>query len=249
VKIRSISLNRLLSGAVPALLVASPLALADQAITPEELASRLPGVELSDISEAPLPGFYQIVLGAEIAYVSMDGRYIMQGELYDLAEGRNLSEKSRAASRIDVLSSIDPATMIVFSPQDAPAKHTVTIFTDIDCGYCRQFHREIDKVTAMGIEVRYVFYPRSGPDTDSWEKADTVWCSPDRNTALTQAKLGVRLPDATCESTPVADHFSYGIRVGLRGTPSMYSAGGELLGGYLAPAALAERLDELARAE
>jgi thiol:disulfide interchange protein DsbC len=242
VKIRSKSLKWLPSAGVAALLITSSLALAEQTITPEELASRLPGVEVSDISEAPLPGFYQILLGSEIAYVSMDGRYVIQGDLYDLAEGRNLSEKSRAASRIDILSSIDPATMIVFSPQNGPTKEVVTIFTDIDCGYCRQFHRDIDKVTAMGIEVRYVFYPRSGPDTDSWEKADTVWCSPDRNAALTQAKLGVRLPEATCDATPVADHFSYGMRVGLRGTPSMYSADGELLGGYLSPAQLAERL-------
>ena len=109
--------------------------------------------------------------------------------------------------------------VIVFSPAEGPVEHTITIFTDIDCGYCRQFHREIEQVTALGIEVHYLFYPRTGPDTDSWFKAERVWCAEDRNSALTSAKLGGHVPEATCVANPVATHYDIGNKVGVTGTP------------------------------
>jgi thiol:disulfide interchange protein DsbC len=143
-----------------------------------------------------------------------------------------------------MLHSVDPATMIVFKP-NGEVKHTVTIFTDVDCGYCRQFHREIDKVTALGIEVHYLFYPRTGPNTESWTKADEVWCAPDHNAALTRAKLGGSLPAASdaCK-TPVETHYELGQRIGVRGTPAVFNEAGDLIGGYLPPATLAKVLDD-----
>jgi len=213
-------------------------------LTREELAAKLQGVEADDISSSPLPGVYQISVGANVAYVTADGRYLLQGELYDLATNENLTERTRAASRVDLLESVDRDSMIVFAPKDGEVKHSITIFTDIDCGYCRQFHREIDEVNALGIEVRYLFYPRTGPDTESWEKADRVWCAADRNAALTRAKLGGSVPDLQCADTPVAGHYDLGHEVGVRGTPAVFSSTGELLGGYMPPATLAKLLDE-----
>jgi thiol:disulfide interchange protein DsbC len=221
-------------------LAASAVLFADGPLTPDALAAQLPGVEPEDILESPLDGFYQIVVGAEIAYISKDGRHLLQGEVYDLSEGVNLTERTRSQTRMDMLAAVDVDTMIVFGPPDGEVRTSLYVFTDVDCGYCRQFHRDIDKVTALGIEVRYLFYPRGGPNTDSWAKADNVWCAADRHQALTQAKLGVRLPDASCDATPVDDHFSLGIRVGLRGTPAIYTESGDLIGGYLPPSALEE---------
>ena len=143
-----------------------------------------------------------------------------------------------------MLGSVDPASMIVFKPANGEVKHTVTIFTDVDCGYCRQFHREIDKVTALGIEVHYLFYPRTGPNTESWTKADQVWCAADHNSALTRAKLGGEIPDGAACATPVETHYELGQRIGVRGTPAIFSEAGELLGGYLPPATLAKVLDD-----
>src|SRR5690606_17166613 len=114
----------------------------------------------------------------------------------------------------------------------------------IDCGYCRQFHREIDQVTAMGVEVRYLFFPRTGPNTESWTKADHVWCAPNHNAALTRAKLGGEVPDASCASTPVQEHYALGQRIGVRGTPAVFNEAGDLIGGYLPPAALARVLED-----
>jgi thiol:disulfide interchange protein DsbC len=212
-------------------------------LTKEELSAQLNGIAVEDISDAPIPGIYQVAVGANVAYVTKDGRYIIRGDIYDAETSANVSEETRARARSTMLGGVDPASMIVFKPANGEVKHTVTIFTDIDCGYCRQFHREIDKVTALGIEVHYLFYPRTGPDTESWTKADKVWCAANRNTALTRAKLGGEIPEGSC-TTPVADHYDLGQRIGVRGTPAVFSEAGDLLGGYLPPAALAKLLDD-----
>jgi len=210
----------------------------------QELATKLLGVEATDISESPIEGLYQITVGTNVAYVSVDGRFLMRGEIYDIETSQNLTENVRASTRTEMLGSVDPDTILVFSPPDGEVRHTVTIFTDIDCGYCRQFHREIDRVNELGIAVNYLFYPRTGPDTESWMKADKVWCAADRNTAFTGATVGNVVPEETCEETPVRAHFDLGIEVGVRGTPSIFSASGELLGGYLPPDELLAVLDE-----
>jgi thiol:disulfide interchange protein DsbC len=232
-----------------ATLFALPLGLAAagasaQELTKEELATRLNGIAATDITDAPIQGIYQVAVGANVAYVTKDGRYIIRGDIYDAETSSNVSEETRARARATMLGSVDPKTMIVFKPKSGEVKHTVTIFTDVDCGYCRQFHREIDKVTALGIEVHYLFYPRTGPNTESWEKADQVWCAADHNAALTRAKLGGEVPDGPACATPVADQYELGQRIGVRGTPAIFSEAGDLLGGYLPPATLAKLLDD-----
>ena len=232
-----------------ATLLALPLGLAAanasaQEITKEELSTRLNGIAVEDITDAPIAGLYQVAVGANVAYVTKDGRYIVRGDIYDAETSANVSEETRARARATMLGSVDPADMIVFKPANGQVKHTVTIFTDIDCGYCRQFHREIDKVTALGIEVHYMFFPRTGPDTESWTKADQVWCAANHNSALTRAKLGGEIPDGDECATPVEAHYELGQRIGVRGTPAIFSEAGELLGGYLPPATLAKALDD-----
>ena len=232
-----------------ATLIALPLGLAAvaasaQELTKEQLATRLNGIEASDITDAPIPGMYQVTIGANVAYVTKDGRYIIRGDIIDVETSANVSEETRARARATMLGTVDPASMIVFKPANGAVKHTVTIFTDVDCGYCRQFHREIDKVTALGIEVHYLFYPRTGPNTESWTKAEEVWCAADHNSALTRAKLGGSLPGGSACATPVADHYDLGQRIGVRGTPAIFNEAGDLIGGYLPPATLAKVLDD-----
>lgn len=210
-----------------------------------DIASSLNGVKASDLKDSVIDGFYEINVGSKVAYITNDGRYLFEGELYDLESSQNLTENSRARARVDLLADVDPSQMIVFSPKNGPVEHTITIFTDVDCGYCRQFHREIDQVTALGIEVHYLFYPRTGPATESWSKAEKVWCASDRNTALTNAKLGGRVPDVTCAENPVAAHYDLGHQVGVTGTPSIYASDGTHIGGYLPPQQLLTTLTDL----
>ena len=232
-----------------ATLIVLPLGLAAACgsadeLTKEELASQLNGITAEDISDAPIPGLYQVAVGANVAYVTKDGRYIIRGDIYDAETSANVSEETRARARAAMLGSVDPEKMIVFKPAKGEVKHTITIFTDVDCGYCRQFHREIDKVNALGIEVHYLFFPRTGPNTESWTKADEVWCAPDRNSALTRAKLGGEIRNSGDCPTPVEEHYELGLDIGVRGTPAIFSESGELLGGYLPPATLAKVLDD-----
>jgi thiol:disulfide interchange protein DsbC len=216
-------------------------------LTKEQIAAKLNGVEASDIKDSPLPGVYQVAVGSSVAYVTADGRYLIEGDIYDLKTSENLTEDTRSKTRAALLAGVPRSDMIVFSPKDGKVKHTITMFTDIDCGYCRQFHRDIDKVNALGIEVHYLFYPRTGPNTESWTKAEEVWCAKDRKSALTKAKLGGTLPSATCKDNPVQETWDLGQRVGVRGTPAIFAENGALVGGYLPPDELEQRLDEIAK--
>jgi thiol:disulfide interchange protein DsbC len=221
-----------------------PVVSAD-ALDKDELAAVLPGVAIDHIADSPISGIYEIAVGTNVAYVSDDGKYLLQGELFDLDSSENLTELSRSKARVDLLASVDPDTMIVFGPEDKPAEHRVIIFTDIDCGYCRKLHQEIKEINALGIEVEYLFFPRSGPGTESWSKAGDVWCAQNRNEALTAAKAGSDVTARKCEGTPVQTHYDLGQRVGVRGTPAIFSESGVQLGGYLPAEALLGRLEAL----
>ena len=208
----------------------------------EKIQEVFPELARNAISPSPIPGLYQIMLGGQISYVSADGRYLVQGDVYDIEEERNLTEMHRESARQSAIDMIGEKRMIVFSP--AEVKHSITVFTDIDCGYCRKLHRQISVYNQLGIEVRYMFFPRSGPDTDSWFKAESVWCADDRNTALTQAKSGSSIDSDDCSPTPVTEHYQLGRTIGIRGTPAIIAQGGELIPGYVAPNELLTHLEE-----
>ena len=227
-------------------IVAGPAGAQDGELTKEELAATLPGVQPHEIHDSPLPGMYEVILDSDVVYVSRDGMYLIQGDVIDLRERRNLTERRRAQARSDILAAIDPETMIVFSPAPEDVKHTVSVFTDIDCAFCRQLHREMDEVNALGIAVRYLSYPRTGPDTESWSKADKVWCDADRQTAFTDAILVDTVPEGACDATPVASHYDIGKKVGVRGTPTVLNGDGVQLGGYLTPDELLGKLEAMA---
>lgn len=210
-----------------------------------EIARRIAGVEVEDLRPAPIPGMYELVRGADVAYVSGDGKYVIAGDLYDLDRDENLSEIRRRGARLELLRAEREDHMLVFGPKEP--RHTVTVFTDIDCGYCRKLHGEIAEYNRLGIRVRYLFYPRSGPGTASWAKAESVWCAKNRNDALTRAKRGEEVQAARCGSTPVEEHWKLGHEFGLRGTPAIVLANGDMLPGYVPPAALAQRLREVSR--
>jgi thiol:disulfide interchange protein DsbC len=134
--------------------------------------------------------------------------------------------------------------MLIFSPPNP--KYTITVFTDVDCQYCRKLHSEIGELNRLGIRVRYMFFPRTGPNTESWIKAEVVWCSPDRNEALTRAKLGANLDlKKACPMNPVAREYQLGQDIGVRGTPAIVTERGDYIAGYLPPLQLLAQIKEL----
>ncbi|MBL8226238.1 MAG: thioredoxin fold domain-containing protein [Chromatiales bacterium] len=227
-----------LAAAVPAVAADPPPALSPQAA----IAGSIPGVSPEQVSPSPIAGLYEVRLGSKIAYVSGDGRYLLQGEIIDLTTDENLTEARREGLRRAVLATVDEGSMIVFAP--ARYTDTITVFTDVDCGYCRKLHRQVAEYNARGIRVRYMAFPRSGPGTASWKEAEKVWCSADRRTALTKAKLGEKLTAPDCKPTMIAQHFNIGRDFGLQGTPAIVLESGELIGGYLEPAELAKYIAE-----
>jgi thiol:disulfide interchange protein DsbC len=207
----------------------------------ERLQSAFPGSPVSDVRKTPLKGIYEVSIGNEIGYVSEDGKYLLHGDLLELGTQKNLTEERRQGARKNLLAKIGEQNMIVFSPRKP--KHTVTVFTDIDCGYCRVLHREMKGYQEQGIAVRYLFFPRAGLNSESARKADAVWCAKDRRDALTRAKQGETLPAGKCK-TPVASHYQAGIDAGVRGTPAIITEDGRMIPGYQPPAELRRSIEK-----
>lgn len=213
---------------------------------PEEyahLANVIPGVTITDVAATPIEGLLQATVGSEVFYVSADGKYFVQAEIVDLATRENLTEQARSAARVVYFDEFSEATAVTFPAENEEYK--VVVFTDIDCPYCRQLHREVPEYNKLGITIEYAFFPRSGPGTASWEKADAVWCADSRQDAMTAAKQGevLEVPEG-CEDTPVASHYETGRTIGVSGTPAIFTESGMLLVGYRSPADLRKFLDE-----
>jgi thiol:disulfide interchange protein DsbC len=205
-----------------------------------EIVKKLGGLKLEDVRISPIPGLYEIQRGSDINYVSADGRFVLVGDMIDVDKDSNLTETRRRGIRNGILQQIPESEMLVFSPKDP--KYTITVFTDIDCGYCRRLHSQIAEYNRLGIRVRYLFFPRTGPNTDSWHKAEAVWCSANRNDALTRAKNGEDIKAPKCASDIVARDFELGQKLDVDGTPAIFLPSGEMLPGYAPPAKLANYL-------
>ncbi len=209
------------------------------------ISSRIPGTKPDEFRATPIPNIYELTRGSEIAYVTADGKYAINGDLFDIPKSQDLTEDRRRDLRAQQISSMPENQMVIFGPKDP--KYTVTVFTDVDCAYCRQLHSQMADYNRLGIRVRYLFYPRTGPNTESWTKAEEVWCSDNRNDALTRAKLGQPLKAKPCANNPVARTYALGRDFGLQGTPAIVAANGQMFDGYLSPAELLQELKKAQR--
>lgn len=221
------------------LLLASPL-FAGEGLK-EKLKGLLPDHEIGELRPTPVGKLYEVEIDGQIYYLSSDGRYLVQGDVIDLKQRVNLTEERRKALRKALLAQIPDEETIVFSPKNP--KHTVTVFTDVDCGYCRRFHSQIEDYMARGIKVRYLFFPRAGKNSHSYEKAVAVWCSENRQEALTRAKRGEEIPLKKCPN-PVDRHMELARKFGLEGTPLLVLEDGTTIPGYVPPEQLAKFLEE-----
>lgn len=202
-----------------------------------------PNLTPEHIQPAPVAGFQQVIVGGQVLYVSNDGKYLMQGTLYDIDKRRDAGSAALAGMRKELVDSVPLEDRIVFSPPNP--KYTVTVFTDVECGFCRRMHSQIEQYMAQGIEVQYLAFPRMGPASEDFRKMVSVWCAKDRRQALTLAKLDKPVPEANC-TNPVAMQYRLGQRAGLEGTPMVLAEDGTQLGGYVPPVELRRMLDELA---
>ena len=209
--------------------------------TKEAIASKLPNIDASQIEKSPVDNVYSVDLGERYAYVTDDGKYLFIGELLDMETGLNYTRMALGKKRIDTLNAIPEKNYIVFPAKDK--KHTITVFTDIDCTWCRRMHAEIEELNKLGIEVKYLLRPRSGQQSKSWKKADAVFCSKNQQKNLTRSKQGMDITMKTCDDSPVMENVTIAQNLGFMGTPVVLSENGTQLGGYVEATKLLEQLN------
>jgi thiol:disulfide interchange protein DsbC len=217
--------------------------VADQAKIRSAVAGLVPaGTAIDNIRPAPLPGLTEVTVGGRIAYVTNDGKHLVQGPIVELASRRNLTQLAEAGIHKKALEAVGEDRRIVF-PATTAEKYRITVFTDVECAYCREFHKHIADYNKAGITVEYLMYPRGGVETPAAREMANVWCAKDRRQALTDAKNGIAPPEARCENH-VADDYSLGQSVGVMGTPAIFAANGMQIGGFIPPHQIAAALDQ-----
>ncbi|NVZ07792.1 DsbC family protein [Allochromatium humboldtianum] len=227
-----------------ALVLSSGLALA----SPEQkiraaLKEIAPDLKVTNIQASPIKGLYEVMAGTDLMYITADGRHFISGHIVDLKTREDLTEPRLSEARKRLIDGIGENEMVVFGDKDA--EHTITVFTDIECGYCRKLHSQIADYEKEGIRVRYLFFPRAGKGSPAYDEAVSVWCAGDdeaRRTAMTKAKAGESIASKTCDN-PVEEHMALGADLGLRGTPAIITDSGEMIPGYVEPKRLAAQLN------
>lgn len=209
-----------------------------------------PELNFTDLSPSPMKGVYEIKINGQLAFVSEDGGHLIAGEMYEVQENNlvNLQDRQRqeaelafAPQRAQMIAAIKKEDMVVYTPKGEVKGH-VTVFTDIDCGFCRRLHSQIDAFMAKGIEVRYLAFPRAGVSSRSAQKLATVWCSDEPAEMMTRFKRGEDVALKTCSDNPVADQYMLGQQVGVTGTPAIVLESGRIIPGAVSPDFLAKEM-------
>ena len=198
------------------------------------------GIEENIVSAVPtdMEGIYWVTAeGLPSFFTDKAGKHIIQGQIIAVGEGApvDISAALVANTAQDALKAVDKKEMVIY-PAKGETKSVVYAFTDADCGYCRKLHEEMDDINARGIEVRYLAWPRS---QESVPKMEAVWCSQDRHAAMNQAKMGANVQAPSCVN-PVQAHMALGAKLGVRGTPAIFTESGQQIGGYLPAEQLAQ---------
>ncbi len=206
-----------------------------------------PTAKIATATSTPIKGIKQINLDSEnindVYYMTDDGKYFINGSITEVETHKNLTEDSKTAKRKKIVSQFGKDQRIDFFPENM--KHHVTVYTDIDCGYCRKLHAEMKDFNDLGIGISYLFWPRSGLSSPTFAKSVTAWCAVDRKEAMTQSQNGIILEPKQCDN-PVAEHFNSGKKIGVRGTPNIVTDKGELFPTYMTASDLLKRLEMVA---
>jgi len=211
----------------------------------ERIRELAPSAKSIAVSETRMKGILQVQIEGDIVYTTEDGRYLIQGRVIDMDTREDLTEMAKAGLRKQLLQDIDVDKQIGFVPEQTT--YDLTVFTDIDCGYCRKLHSQMAEYNEQGIAIHYMAFPRAGIGSESYDKFVSVWCADDQQEALTAAKMGSEPEPRQCDN-PVAEQYQLGIALGVTGTPAIMTSDGQLIPGYVPPATLRERLDGMSTA-
>lgn len=192
------------------------------------LAKTMPNVRPTKITHSPIEGMYQVIVGTQVVYMSVDAQYMIEGDLFNLRTQENITEDAKSAIRLKTLDELGDESMVIYRPEKV--ENIITVITDIDCPYCRRLHGEIPDYMKNNVEVRYVFMPLKG--ADDMKKTVSVWCSDDQQLALDIAKAGGEIDEKKCDN-PIQKHLSVARDLGVRGTPAIILEDGQMLPGYV----------------
>ena len=208
--------------------------VSDETLINEKITTILPpGTNIESIEVSEFPGIYKVYFGdIQPLYVSENGNFFIYGDMFNVnANGIiNLTEKDILEKRKALMQDISNDELIKFEAKNE--LFAVTVFTDVDCGYCRKLHDEIATYNEAGITINYAAFPRSGIGTETFSKMVGAWCSSNPKDSITKLKNGKKLKLSFCDSQPVAKHYAIGNKIGVTGTPAIVSSKGELLPGY-----------------
>ena len=211
----------------------------------QKFTNSRPGIELGAIKSSPVDGLYLVqVLGGPVLYVTADGEHFLTGDLFAVKPGGfvNLAEQQREVARSEIMAKVKRDQQIVFAASQQPAKAAITVFTDVDCYYCQKLHQEIPDLNRLGIDVRYMAYPRAGIGSSSYNKIASAWCADDKQAAMTKLKNRQSIANNVCANNPVAEQFNLGQQLGVTGTPALITDQGRLMPGYMPALQLARAL-------
>lgn len=206
------------------------------------LTERLPGIEVTSLEQSQIPGLYELITDGQIYYVDENAEYLVDGSLIQLSDRSNLTDARLGLIHAELIEEIGEQNMLIYEPQE-PSNRSITVFTDISCGYCRRLHSEIDTLLDAGVRVRYLLFPRAGLGSQGHKDLVSVWCADDPQAAMTNAKAGGKIEPQTCDN-PIESHVALAERLGLRGTPLIYTDSGEKIPGYREATVLAGMVNE-----
>jgi thiol:disulfide interchange protein DsbC len=208
----------------------------------ERLSGTLPGISVTSLTETPVPGLYELITDGQIYYLDESAEYLIDGSLIQLKDRVNLTDARLGGIHMSLISAMGEENMLIYEPAK-PSTRSITVFTDISCGYCRRLHAEIDTLLEEGVRVRYLLFPRAGLGSQGHKDLESVWCADDPQGAMTNAKAGGKIDPKSC-ANPIEQHVALAEQLGLRGTPLIYTDSGEKIPGYREASALASMVND-----
>lgn len=227
---------------IPMAISASALAESTIDEIQQRLAERLPGIGITSLAESPVNGLYELVTDGQIYYVDENAEYLVDGSLIRLSDRENLTDARLGGIQMALINEVGEQNMLIYEPEVASTR-SITVFTDISCGYCRRLHSEIDTLLDEGVRVRYLLFPRAGLGSQGHKDLESVWCADDPQAAMTNAKSGGKIEPKSCDN-PIESHVALAERLGLRGTPLIYTDSGIKIPGYREAAILAGMVND-----
>ena len=222
----------------------SVFVFSDKELISAKLENILPAdAVIESIEPSIFDGIYKVYYGdLQPIYVSQDGNFFIYGDMYQINSNRiiNITNEETKSRRVDLLSSIPSNELIIFKSKNEIS--AITVFTDVDCGYCRKLHSQISEYNKVGITVKYAAFPRSGIGTQTFTRMVGAWCADDPKKVITDLKNDKKLNLDFCDDQPIAKHYVICQKLGISGTPAIITPDGELIPGYVSPEELLSRL-------